>query len=92
MDSVENVARVTLRIPDSVRETLRRAHALAEGNESAKDHLSQWIEGVNGPVLLARRLDRDPTTGAFHATLEFTERFAEFLAALRAGKLDGHVG
>jgi hypothetical protein len=73
------------------KETLRRARRLVLRNEASRNEFDRWMAGDNGPVLFARHVDRGSATWTFHATLEFTEPFMKFLAALGARNLDGHV-
>jgi len=81
MKSATHVVDVVIHIPDAVHESLREVQALAEENDSVKSLLREWTSGDNGPVLVARCVKRDPATGRYHATMEFTKRFAGFLAA-----------
>lgn len=86
-----STALVRIDIPEEVTKTLCGLLQASAQDTGLRDELGAWLGGERDVVLLARRLDRDAATGAFYATLEFTEGFLEFLAALRAGNLQRHL-
>jgi hypothetical protein len=83
--------RIHLNITDEDKAALHRARRLALRDKVLRTEFDRWMNGDYGPVLFTARINRCPTTGTPNATLEFTDRFAEFLAALGARNLDGHV-
>lgn len=77
-------ARINIDISDEARRLILEARQLAQADPEAKRQIDPWLNGNRGAVLFACHVDRDAAPGAFHATLEVTEPFADLVAALRA--------